>query len=62
MKWRNEDYNMAYVFARGYYEGRANGDWKDDLSWMTQDEIVMFGRGYDRGVSDYHSYDEEKRA
>ena len=58
MRWRNDDYDKAYIYARGYYEGRANGDWREELTWMTPEEVAIFGQGYDRGVVDYHNYDE----
>lgn len=58
MRWRNEDYNKAYVYARGYYDGRASGATQTDLDWMTPEEVGIYGAGYDRGVTDYCQYDD----
>lgn len=58
MKWRNEDFNKAYVFARGYFDGRANGNKETPLDWMTPEEVGIYGAGYDRGISDFCEFDE----
>ena len=58
MKWRNEDYNKAYVYARGYFDGRANGSREMNLDWMTPEEVGIYGEGYDKGVTDYCNLDE----
>ena len=47
---------LAYVYARGYFDGRANG-WTD-IEWMTPEEVGIYAEGYDRGVTDYCQYDE----
>ena len=62
MRWRNEDYNMAYVYARGYYDGRAEGARNTELDWMTPEEVGIYGAGYDRGITDYCEYDEPQSA
>lgn len=56
--WCDTDFNLAYVYARGYHDGRVNG-WTD-LEWMTPEEVGIYGRGYDKGVLDYNQYDEPK--
>lgn len=58
--WCDTDFNLAYVYARGYYDGRAKGDDETQLDWMTPEEVGIYANGYDRGVSDYHNYDEPK--
>ena len=59
--WCDTDFSLAYVYARGYHDGRANGC-QTDLEWMTPEEVGIYGRGYDKGVSDYQEYDEPKSA
>ena len=59
MKWANEDYNLAYVYARGYFDGRANGYENTPLDWMTPEEVGIYGHGYDCGVADYCEFDEK---
>jgi hypothetical protein len=58
MRWRNEDFNMAYVYARGYFDGRSNGVRETNLDWMTPEEVGIYSNGYDRGVTDYCELDE----
>jgi hypothetical protein len=53
---------MAYTYARGYYDGRAYGNCESPVEWMTDAEKHAYNMGYDRGVMDYHSYDESKSA
>ena len=62
MKWRDSDYSLAYVYARGYYDGRAEGAIQTELDWMTPEEAGIYGAGYDKGVADYCEYDEPKTA
>lgn len=58
MKWVDQDYSLAYIYARGYYDGRVNGYESTDLDWMTPEEVGIYARGYDRGVADFCEFDE----
>ena len=62
LKWGSADWDLAYIFARGYYDGRMTGGTDMDKDWMTAAELEAFNWGYDRGVSDYHNYDEGIKA
>lgn len=42
---------LAYVYARGYFDGRVNST--TTLDWMTPKEVGIYAEGYDRGVSDH---------
>ena len=58
----NINRDWAYWYAVGYYEGRAIGDvYMDRKSPMpNSDELrVAMKEGYDAGVTDYCTYDEE---
>ena len=59
LKWSAHDYDLGYIYARGYYDGRSRGDTDMDKSWMTDEEQNIFNAGYDRGVSDYYKDYEE---
>ena len=49
------------AYALGYYFGRAEGSYGFlDLDQFNDIERHEFKLGYDRGVSDYCDYDEEK--
>lgn len=49
------------AYALGYYFGRAEGSYGFlDLDQFSDIERHEFKLGYDRGVSDYCDYDEEK--
>jgi hypothetical protein len=56
------NYTIAYTYALGYFDGRANGYENTPLDWMNAEEAGIYGRGYDRGVSDYCEFDEGKQA
>lgn len=59
---REMDYTLAYVYARGYYDGRTHG-YEDSLQeWFVDDEREAYQAGYDKGVSDYCEHDEPKSA
>ena len=58
LKWADHDYSLAYVYARGYYDGRVNG-YEADLEWMTPEEVALYAQGYDRGVADFEEFDNE---
>lgn len=62
LKWGGHDYSLAYIYARGYYDGRATGAGETPLDWMTPEEAHIYATGYDRGVADYCEFDEEKQA
>ncbi len=51
-----------YVYARGYYDGRANDTRETNLDWMTPEEVGIYAEGYDRGVSDHSRFDKAKSA
>ena len=53
LKWCDHDYSLAYVYARGYYDGRANCKIAD-LSWMTDEERNIYGRGFNAGIDDFN--------
>ena len=59
---REPDYSMAYLYARGYFDGRANAFKITSLHWMTPEEVAIYGRGYDKGIADYNKLDEGKAA
>lgn len=59
MKWADNDYSLAYIYARGYYDGRVNGCEETDLDWMTPEEVGIYAKGYDRGVADFEDFDNE---
>ena len=50
-----------YVYARGYYDGRAKGAGETPLDWMTPEEVGIYAEGYDRGVADYCKFDEPEQ-
>lgn len=52
------NYSLAYVYARGYFDGRAQGYTDMDKDWMTDQEKEVFEEGFQRGVSDYCEFDE----
>jgi hypothetical protein len=51
------DYEEAYWYARGYYDGRAFG--KENLMEIELDDLQrqFYRQGYDCGVSDYCYFD-----
>lgn len=59
MRWLNADFEMAYTYARGYYDGRVHGYCDTEIEWMTDAEKHAYNRGYDRGVTDYTEIDEK---
>lgn len=56
------NYTIHYVYARGYYDGRTHGYEESLQEWFTDEERSAYMEGYDRGVSDYCEFDEEKQA
>lgn len=58
-RWVDGDFDLAYIYARGYFDGRVNGYEGTDLDWMTPEEVGIYARGYDRGVADFEQYGEE---
>jgi len=61
LKWGGHDYTLAYVYARGYYDGRNYGYEDTGQEWMTDEERHIYQTGYERGVSDYCEIDELKQ-
>ena len=61
-KMNRFNYALAYVYARGYFDGRANGSGNTPLDWMTPEEVGIYAEGYDRGVSDYCQIDNPEAA
>lgn len=55
---RKPDYAMAYVYARGYHDGRVKGWCDTEIEWMTPEEVGVYAQGYDKGVADYCDLDE----
>ena len=51
------DSALAYVYARGYFDGRVNGYEDTDLDWMTPEEVGIYAQGYDKGVADFSDLD-----
>lgn len=52
--------DWAYWFAIGYYDGRAFGDVQDTPDLPIDDALkAAYKEGYDAGVTDYCTYDEE---
>ena len=60
MRWRETDYELAYIYARGYYDARADTDPPTNLDWMTADEAAIYGKGYDKGIADFNEMGEGK--
>ena len=44
-------YPVAYAYARGYYDGRANGT--EDNTFLLPEEREAYSIGYQTGVADY---------
>lgn len=59
LKWSSADWDLAYVYARGYFDGRVNGYEATDLDWMIPEEVGVYEQGYDKGVADYCDLDEK---
>jgi hypothetical protein len=57
--WADGDFDLAYIYARGYYDGRVNGYEYTNIGWMSPVEVAIYARGYDRGVADFDQYGEE---
>ena len=56
----NINRDWAYWYAVGYYEGRAIGDVQDTPDLPIDDALKLaYKEGYDAGVTDYCTYDEE---
>ena len=58
LRWASSDYDLAYIYARGYYDGRVNGYEQTPLDWMTPEEVGIYASGYDRGVADFEEFGE----
>ena len=56
------DQSLAYVYARGYFDGRTYGYEKTHQEWMTDEERQIYREAYERGVSDYCELDESESA
>jgi formylmethanofuran dehydrogenase subunit E len=50
---------LHYAYARGYYDGRANGVSESPFVHETDEMHQMYKYGYDRGVADYCEFDME---
>ena len=59
---REPDYAMAYVYARGYHDGRVKGWCDTEIEWMTDEEKHTYNEGFDKGVADYCAIDEKGAA
>ena len=54
------DRNWAYWYAVGYYDARAFGDVQDTPALPENDLMKSaYKEGYDAGITDYCTYDEE---
>ena len=54
-------FSTHYAYARGYFDGRANGNRRNIYS---DDEVELeehnfYERGYNDGVSDFHLIDKD---
>ncbi len=53
------DDKLHYAYARGYYDGRANGVSESPFVYERDDMHQMYKYGYDCGVADFCEYDME---
>lgn len=58
MIFNNEFFNLAYVYALGYYDGRALG--VGQFHRYADEERSAYKAGYDRGVADYCATEAEE--
>ena len=53
LRWADSDYSLAYIYARGYFDGRTNDSIDTPLDWMTPEEVGIYGTGYNKGIDDF---------
>lgn len=60
----NKDRSKHYAFARGYFDGRENGNEANPYDQDEQPELrQLYTDGYEWGVSDYcHELEKETEA
>ena len=56
LEWCSHDYSLAYIYARGYYDGRSKGS-LSDLTWMNDKELEIYGEGFNAGIDDLNRGD-----
>jgi|APGre2960657373_1045057.scaffolds.fasta_scaffold554423_2 hypothetical protein len=49
-------YNASYWFARGYYDGRSNGE--SDFANVPEEQFFSYESGFIAGCEDYNEFDE----
>ena len=63
---KNNYSESMYWFARGYYDGRHDGEYDDvqTMTWWTSDKDAhvkhFYKMGYDCGVTDYSVMDTDQ--